>query len=168
MRITFLVAALIVSLGCDTSDRIARLEKENQELQAQIKKNDAAADYDLQAKCGGDARAWFNENWGSRDKDTILLDFSNHYNKKMNKCFIVVEYHYNSHLVGDGGNSWTNDMVVSDVYENVKYGTFAENNYSYWKPTITTRSEVITCELYGQKCKTLQEFNQLLYPYINN
>src|ERR1019366_3368203 len=84
-------AVMLAAIGCDTSERIARLEKQNQELQTELKNRNATADYDLQAKCSKDARIWFNENW-SRDKDTILLDFSNHYNKSLNKCFIVVEY----------------------------------------------------------------------------
>jgi hypothetical protein len=43
-----------------------------------------------------------------------------------------------------------------------------ENTYTYLKPAFSTGSEVIMCELYGQKCKTFQEFNQLLEPYTNN
>jgi hypothetical protein len=40
-------------------------------------------------------------NWaGSRDKNTILLDFRNHYNKKENKCFGFVEWHYHSNFAG--------------------------------------------------------------------
>ena len=76
-----LSATLILFIGvmgaCDSSERIARLEKQNQALQAEISKSSTTADYDLQAKCSKDAREWFNENW-SRDKDTILLDFTNH------------------------------------------------------------------------------------------
>jgi hypothetical protein len=164
-----LVGALAVSfVACDTSDRLARLEKQNQELQAQVQKGNAAADLDLQAKCSRDARAWFTENWLPRDKDTILLDFTNHYNKKLNKCFILVEYHYDSKFAGAGGTSWTNDMLLTDVYENSKYGRFDENHYTYWKPTVTTNDEVISCELLDQKCKTIEEFNGLLRPYMND
>jgi ribosomal protein S13 len=52
-------SALIVATGCDNGERISRLEKQNQELQAEIKKRDAVAEYDLQAKCSKDARGWF-------------------------------------------------------------------------------------------------------------
>jgi hypothetical protein len=34
-------SALIVATGCDNGERISRLEKQNQELQAEIKKRDA-------------------------------------------------------------------------------------------------------------------------------
>jgi hypothetical protein len=54
---------LIFATGCDTGERLAKLEKQNQELLAEVKKGQATADYDLQGKCSKDARAWFNENY---------------------------------------------------------------------------------------------------------
>ena len=95
-------------VGCDIPDRVSHIEKQIKEMQSE---KDRMTDYDLQAKCSKDARAWFNENW-SRDKDTMLLDFTNHYNKKGNKCFIFIEYHYNSHFGAPGGNAWTNHMTL--------------------------------------------------------
>jgi hypothetical protein len=163
------LALCVISLvlaGCD-SDKIAKLEKENQELQDQLRKQQAAANLDLQAKCSRDAKAFFNEGW-RWNKDTILLTQSNHYNKKDNKCFVLVEYHYNSHFAGPHGDSWTNDMVIYDVYENTKYGSFSENHYTYYKPAISTNDEMLSCEVYGQKCKSIQEFTSLTGPYMNN
>jgi hypothetical protein len=67
-------------------------------------------DHDLQAKCSKDAKTFFTEGW-TRDKDPVLLDYSNHYNKAQNKCFIYVEYHF--HTGTDA--SWTNDIFLWDV-----------------------------------------------------
>jgi hypothetical protein len=47
-RFLFWLALLPMS-GCDT-ERLARLEKENEGLKAQISKSQVAADYDMQAK----------------------------------------------------------------------------------------------------------------------
>lgn len=103
--ISLLVLILFAAMGCDNSERISRLEKQNQDLRAEVSRSRATADYDLQAKCSKDAREWFNVNWaGGRDKDTILLNFTNHYDKNLNKCFILVEYHYNSNFAGPGGS----------------------------------------------------------------
>ncbi len=157
-------ALLLTSLGCDIPQRITRLEKANQDLQAQVIKIQAASDYDLQARCSKDARAWFKENWSSNDKDQLLLDFTNHYNKSQNKCFIFVEYHYRTESSG----SWINNMTLWDVYENEKYGTFAENHIIYLKPKYQSTDEIITCELFGKKCTTVGEFNGLANPYMNN
>jgi hypothetical protein len=76
--------ACVVFCGCDTA-RVDRLEKENAALKAKVDKADVALNLDLQAKCSKDARTWFNQNW-PRDKNTIMLDFTNHYNAKFNKC----------------------------------------------------------------------------------
>jgi hypothetical protein len=163
-----LLTSCVLLAGCD-ADRLAKLEKENADLKAKIEKQNNMVNLDLQAKCSKDARVWFNQNW-SRDKDTVLLDFTNHYNAKHNKCLILVEYHFNSTsaLGIREGNSWTNDMTLTDVYENAKYADFAINNITLWKPTISTHEEVITCEVEGDKCKTEDEFKSLLRPYMND
>jgi hypothetical protein len=165
-RLRLLIAAgavFLMAIGCDHGERISRLEKQSEELKAEVKKDHATADYELQAKCSRDSRVWFKENW-SADKNTILLDYTNHYNKAQNKCFILVERHYS----WDKSDTWTNDMTLWDVYENSKYGSFDENTMSYFKPAYHSESSVITCELLGTKCKTVEEFNNLVRPYLNN
>jgi hypothetical protein len=97
--LTTVVAIFITLSGCDYGKRLSLLEKQNEELNVQIKKEQATADYDSQAKCSKDAKLWFNENW-PRDKQTILLTYTNHYSKWQNKCFIVVEYHYRTDSKG--------------------------------------------------------------------
>ena len=161
-----LMLSCAIIAGCD-ADRIAKLEKENADLKTKVEKQNAATTYDLQAKCSKDSRIWFNVNW-SRDKTTVLLDFTNHYSAKLNKCFILVEYHYNSGLTNYGGYSWTNNMSLWDVYENTKYADFTENHYIYSKPKPSTGDEVITCEVAQQKCKMLDEFRNLSSQYMSD
>jgi hypothetical protein len=163
LQITLMVVALANLCGCDHGQRITRLEKETADMKADIQKNQAVADYDLQARCSKDAKTWFSENWeASREPGTKLLDFTNHYNKKQNACFILVEYHYDEHL----GASWMNDMTLWNVYENSKFGGFTENHIVTFKTD--PREEVLACEVYGTKCKTADEFNNLVRPYLTN
>src|SRR5271169_2599529 len=164
MRALSVSVLLFLLVGCDIPERVSRLEKQTKEIQSE---KDRVTDYDLQAKCSKDAKAWFNENW-SRDKDTVLLDFSNHYNKSGNKCFIFIEYHYNSEVAVPGGNSWTNHMSLWNVYENIKYGEVDENHKTYYKPKFDSSDEVISCAMLNQKCKTIGEFNNLVKPYMSN
>jgi hypothetical protein len=164
-EIGFLACCFLVA-GCD-ADRITKLEKENADLKATVEKQNALTAYDLQAKCAKDARTFFSETWG-QEKDTILLDFTNHYNGKLNKCFILGEHHFNSHLAGTNGDSWSNMMSLFDVYENSKYAEFGENHYTYFKPQIHNTEEVITCNVAGTKCNGQQEFNELVRPYMND
>ncbi len=121
----------------------------------------------MQAKCSRDAKVFFNEGWRG-DKDTIILNYSNHYNKRENKCFIIVENHYNSHFAMGGGTSWTNDMNIYDVYENIQYGHFAENHYVQYKPKISSSDEFLSCEVSGQKCTDLNQFNTLAARLMND
>jgi len=161
---------LLLCAGCD-GDRTAQLEKEIAELKAKINQQDTARNFDLKEKCSTAARAWFNGNWAStsHDKDTITLDFIDHYNAKFNSCLIIVEYHYNSHLAGPGGQSWTKIINMYDVHENSKYADFSENHYTYIKPpNISNNEEVITCDVEGRKCKTAGEFNDLTRPYMTD
>ncbi len=64
--------------------------------------------------------------------------------------------------------SWTGDIQLWDVYENSKYGSFGENHMTFSEPTIHLTEEVIVCEVLDKKCKTVQEFNSLVQPYMNN
>jgi hypothetical protein len=158
------LGAIVLTVGCDIPDRVSRLEKDEQELKAELAKNRTAADFDFQAKCSRDATVWFSENW-SRDKDTLLLTFSNHYNRAKNKCFILVEYHYSF----GRGDTWMNDQTLWDIYENSKYANFSQSSTSFLvKDNLETRESVPTCEVYGKKCTTQNEFSGLVRPYMND
>lgn len=154
---------LLLCAACDHGERIGRLEKQTQELKEEVKKAQASTEYDLQAKCSHDARAWFKENW-QRDKNTVLLDYTNHYNKAQNKCFELVEYHYN---LADGP-SWVGDIILWDVYENTKYGDVSVMHMISFKSAASTTESVSNCEVFGAKCSGVDEFNRLIQPYMNN
>jgi hypothetical protein len=130
MRIAGLLLMIWLAVGCDIPDRVAKLEKDNKELRTTQSERDRVASYDLQAKCAKDAREYFERNWPP-NKDTVLLDFRDHYNKSENRCFIFIEYHYNSEMAAPGRTSWTNLMNVYDVQENNQYAEFGENHYTY-------------------------------------
>jgi outer membrane murein-binding lipoprotein Lpp len=48
-------AVLMLVAGCGNDQRIAQLEKQNEEFKAQLARNQSATDFDLQAKCAKDA-----------------------------------------------------------------------------------------------------------------
>jgi len=154
--------SLILLSACDT-DRVSKLEKENSELKSQL----ASADLALQEKCSKAAKAWFRESFHP-DKNTVLLDQTNHYNRKMNKCFIMVEYHYNSGR-GPVGEPWYNDISLWDVFENSKYAGFTESHIVYpISSKLSPEDKVDHCDVAGTACKTLDEFNSLTRSYMND
>jgi outer membrane murein-binding lipoprotein Lpp len=150
----------VLLAGCNHEDRITKLEKQSQDLAAEIKKTTAAADFDMQAKCAKDSRMWFNENW-RRDKDTLFLSYTNHYNKSKNQCFINVEDHY-----GTFGQSWVMDMAVWDIYENEKYANISVTHLIDSK--FNDSESTVSCEVYGTKCKSVDEFNKLVSPFMSD
>lgn len=161
------VATLFLTSACEDPQKIARLEKQNQELQEKLKAQqtqDAARTYDISQKCSQEAKSWFNVNWPS-DKDTLLLNYTNHYNKAKNRCYILVEYHSNSYT---GDASWDNNISLRDVQENSKYGEFSEHHTVLASTGFKSRDTVYTCEVLGSKCKTVQEFNDLVRPYLSD
>jgi len=164
LRFILVVLLAFAMLGCDIEQRTGRVEKQVEELKAEVGKIKAASDLEMQAKCSRDAEAWFDKHW-SRDKDTVLLDQRNHYNKSLNKCFVFVEYHYKT-MGGDG--SWVNDMSLWNLYENVQLGTYTADHIHSWKPKFEATDELITCVCEGQKCDSIEKFNAMVNPYLNN
>jgi hypothetical protein len=151
------VVFVFALVGCD-SGRRAKLEKENQELKADAAKNRAVADYDLQARCSNDAKAWFNENF--RHKESVkLLNQTNHYNKSLNKCFALVELHFSV----DATSAWINDIGLWDVYENSQLGDYAVHH-----KVLNLKDGVQTCEVANKKCTTMSGFENLVRPYLSN
>ncbi|MFY9560859.1 MAG: hypothetical protein WAQ52_11545 [Terriglobales bacterium] len=159
-----LLAAVISGTGCDHEDRLAKLEKQNQELQAEIKKRDnAAGDLQSQARCSKDAKTWFKENWPSGG-NTLMVDYSNHYNKARNQCFAFVEYHF---AVGTEG-SWLNSITLWNLYENEKVGEFIERHTIYKGDVLPPEQHMVTCTVYGTTCKGIDEFNRLSGTYMRD
>jgi hypothetical protein len=158
-----LVVASFLS-GCE-SEKLTELEKQNKELHAKIEKQESAKeDYELQGKCSSEAKMFFSQGW-DRDRDTIILDYWNHYNKAMNKCFISVEFHYH---YPSNSSSWINDISIWDVLENEKYGQYSESHDITPAPNFQVRDSLIECEVVGHKCKTIDEFNNLRRPYLQD
>jgi hypothetical protein len=161
MRRLLLVPAILLS-GC-YSDRIAKLESDNKELRSQLDKQKQTADLDTQAKCSTAAKAFFRDNW-NRDKGTMLLDYSNHYNRKLSKCFIVVEWHYSDPITNRG--EWFNNIQLYDVFENNRYAELSEH-IGVDPKTFAAAHRVLRCDVQGTECKTSEDFNSQIGDYLS-
>jgi hypothetical protein len=96
----------------------------------------------------------------------LLLTFTNHYNKGLNKCFIAVENHRKNLFLGD--DSWVNEITITDVQENNRYGWFRTDHEVLLKPEYHVEERVSDCNMGEKHCKNLDEFNTLTAPYMNN
>ena len=75
--------------------------------------------------------------------------FTSHYNKKLDKCFILIEYYYTPKLKK---SAVINFIDLWDVFEGKHYGGFFKS------PVPIRRVE-------NKACKTLTEFENLIRPY---
>ena len=88
-KLGFLISICLLAAGCNTgnSTKISGLEKENQDLKAQLAKQQAS-DFDLQAKCADQASKYFKlGGWDINKFDS----YTNHWNKSQGKCFMLIQ-----------------------------------------------------------------------------
>jgi len=160
-----LIALVIVLGGCDAG-KISRLEKQNQKLQSEIRKNQAAVDLDMQGKCARDSKLWFDEQWGHRDQDTLSLDYHNHYNRSLNKCFALVDYRSGTRPGGRRGQSVLVHESLWTVYENnARLAEFSSRYISYKSES---EEKILDCRVDEKTCQSEDEFDNLVQPYMND
>ncbi len=94
-----------------------------------------SGDYELQEKCAKNAKKFFeNDGW--------FMDYENHYNKKLNKCFIVMYHELSNRLV--------------DINENKIYGEFWMNG----------KGEVTRCYVKEKVCRTPSQWESFIRSYM--
>jgi len=158
-RIASILCLVLTGIaGCD-ADRVAKLEKDNVELKARVDQQKAALEYDLQAKCAKDAKEWFRDNYPP-DKDTVTLIYIDHYNRKLNTCFIRAAFQFR---LFDGSTSW--HTTIWNVYENSQYADISENHDFKNKEH---PDQVNSCEVQGQKCTNRQQFDQMTNSLLHD
>ncbi|MDD4901562.1 MAG: membrane lipoprotein lipid attachment site-containing protein [Patescibacteria group bacterium] len=168
-KIIFLFVSVLLLAGCDykivkeqptqnfTIPSIGQIQTSSRatpETNTQTKQSNLT----LQAKCSKDAENFFNLHWRkSIPTGMLALDYQNHYNKTLDKCFILIIFNFKTDI-GDGSPaSYTNDKFLYDVYENVQYGTIDITDKILQK-----------CEVSSKKCVSLDDFNNLSESYMNN
>lgn len=97
---------------------------------------------DVQDKCENQCEAWSKSYQQKYPGDTISYD--SHYNKKLGKCFILVKYE-KSQL-----------RSLKSLTENKVYGSFLSKK----------DSKTVICNVLETKCRTEDEWDSLVKPYM--
>jgi hypothetical protein len=160
----YIILCFILVLAACAADRIARLEKETKELRSEMERRKRLTDLDTQAKCSAAAKTFFKEEWGRPDRSTILLNYTNHYNGALGKCFILVEWHYNEANSKDG--AWFSVAMLHDVFENNKYAEVSERHSVTYGDNPDLQVTVLRCTVDGVKCKNADEFAKNTQHYM--
>jgi len=158
MRALVIIVATLLA-ACN-GGKIAELEKQTKELRAELETQKTIVDLDTQAKCSNEAQRFFTEKYLPRTKQTVILDYTNHYNSKLRKCFIKVEWNYR------GSPPQERDLFkvvqIADVYENVEYGSVSEHHHSESGQMVS----LDYCTVRDVECKTSSAFFQSITPLM--
>ena len=123
--------------------------------QASVKSKSEMESFALQEKCAKNAEEFFNyfvTDLTKRQTD----EFSNHYNLKLNKCFVLI-----THYMGNAHGMYTQDLY--DAVEKKVYGSYAwqsQDGKKFWEVP------PITCEMLGKTCFSEDEFNAFVKDYM--
>lgn len=112
-------------------------------------------EYELKKKCGEEAARYFSDMYGNGIKKTdtykSIISYKNHYNKKKNTCFILISdiTFYNDKSLGP-----LKIIDLIDVHDNDRIAQLADDKKN------------IGCEFAGVGCKSKEEFDRLIKPYM--
>jgi hypothetical protein len=116
--------------------------------------------YDLQEKCGRVARDWFKQFFGdgqSHTKDFSSSNYTNHYNGKLNRCFVVVASFSTIRDDKTKQIKSADDRHLVDVNENAAVG-------AYFK--FSDMQRTMSCGVAGQNCGSQPEWEQAVNSYM--
>ena len=159
-RIWVLPVLLSIMPGCN-ADKIARLEKQNSELEAKLDSLSKAASLDVQAKCAQQARVVFNESGLSPKKDA-LAGYTDHYNQGLNKCFVKLN------SMEATGKAAITYMLVQDAFEGKQYAEYY-GSHMPGRPTDDATPNVCTITQQGgeeKECHSSKEFEESIRVYM--
>ena len=159
-RIWALPVLLSIMLGCN-ADRIARLEKQNSELEAKLDSLSKAASLDVQAKCAQQARVVFSESGLSPKKDA-LAGYTDHYNQGLNRCFVRLN------SIEVKGKAATTYILVQDAFEGKLYAEYYGSN-TPGIPADAVTPNVCTITQQGgeeKECHSNKEFEESIRVYM--
>jgi hypothetical protein len=162
VAVVLLVVAVVV-LGLYAYSRNAALQEQRRqvrELTAKLDSVPKTASLELQEKCAKQAREEFKTYWEGREG----ADFSNHYNTKLNKCFIRIQYIDSKTARGD---IWTY-RTLFDAFEGKEYAEYtwkSDKVKKYWEvPPIVCKVTLPSGE--EQICHSSEEFDAFVKQYI--
>lgn len=125
-------------------------------------KKTAKDDYELQERCGKRAVERIKEIGGegvSSDKDRqYITTYTNHYNTRLTKCFVVLRVEGIPKGKSDAKDlGISTDKTLWDINENKQYGEF----FRFFKT-----SNANECEVGGKACRSESEWDALVRPYM--
>ena len=144
--IVFFTTSFLSLLGCNNQNKIKE--------QCSPSKKIIKEDYELREKCKKRSNEFFSKEYGNgtvKTKDgTTTTYYTNHYNKKQNKCLLLLK---STHIFNDK-KSYRYSENLLDIDENQEYGYFIKNGKN------------IVCFVLDKECKSKEGWDLLVKPYM--
>lgn len=118
MALLVVVVAAIVWQVYSQKATVADLQKRLDAMHTKLEAQPYNASIDLQEKCAKQAREQYRQSGLEKE---AAAGFSNHYNEKFNKCFMVIE---NTDAKTTPGTIWTHKTLI-DAFEGKVFATYA-------------------------------------------
>jgi len=116
-------------------------------------------EYELQERCGKRAEEIFRIEYGNGNKAGKMSNYTNHYNRKLNRCFVIVIEIQTSipddKEIMEKVGFWT-DKTLCDINENKVYGHFLK----------FSNGGLMDCKVLGKHCSSENEWDALVKPYM--
>lgn len=112
-------------------------------------------DHELREKCGKYCKEYFSKTYGNGMIEVgdgqENWTYDNHYNEKLNKCFILTTTLVSTKNKMYGGKR----KEIFDILEKTSYGEF-----------LMIDGQLIFCNVLEEKCKSESEWDLLVKPYM--
>jgi hypothetical protein len=162
VRIIYCVGFLGFCFAIGACEKPQQPAVEKQEPPPQLQSRAKATIYfDLQERCAKQAREQFKQlGWDKQE----VAGFTNHYNEKMNKCFMLIQ---STDAKSSPGTIWTNSVLL-DAFEGKELGTYSWHTVKdkkYWEvPPFQCEVTLPSGEI--KPCNSEVEFNELIKIYM--
>src|SRR5260370_861449 len=153
-----LLLAAITGLGIFAYFQQASLRAQSEIVEKLTAKLEAKTrDFSLQEKCAKQAREEFQRlGWGKE----AFADFTNHYNERLNKCYMAFQ-NTSTDKLGSYINKWLADAYEGKQYAEYSWFNLRESGKKYWE--VAPDSCKVTMPS-GQEitCNSSDEYDELI------
>jgi hypothetical protein len=153
VKVSLSVGILLVGISASYYFIFALPAIQKQRLAAQVMQTMLEQDQ----QCSKGAKEFFDANGFANNKSALADEYENHFNKRLNKCFVLVRINTLP------GNALFLHRALFDVYDGK---TIAE--YDKRVPIGTAEYEVkpFSCSMLDKNCQTDEEFDAFVKTYM--
>jgi hypothetical protein len=130
------------------------------ETKSDILQRQIVDEYNLQERCGNTCKEYFDKEYlilpRVTDKYLRVLTYENHYNMKLNKCFIKIDDIYVDNKTGKPQFA---NFRLRSIHENKNVGSIS---VSWRNPEVSFSN----CKVMDTKCNSYEEWEILIKPYM--